>query len=593
MTSSRSKSDIWKLFSVDLRSESKAKCLICGTLISRGSCGNRRAYTTTNMWNHANKFHSSEVISAKKNITCEVDESDVSPRPPEKRVLSQTTLPAMVSKKTKYLSTDPRAQEMTRAVAEMICVDMQPLDIVNNKGFKQLMEKAVPKYELPSRKHLSTVVIPSMFEDVKQRVKTELKDLQTIAVTTDIWTSGTSSQINDYLSVTAHGVNAILERKSYCLEVHPFEGDNHSAHNIAENLRNTFTEWEIESRVCAVVTDNAANMINAVSELGKDVVRCLAHSVQLVLKQGLMNEKPIRDMISKGRAVVGHFNHSTSAKKVLNELQVKLNAPEHVLLQDVATRWDSTLKMLRRLIEQRLPVTAALQSVSCNTEINAKEWALAEEVVDVLQYFEEVTHAVSNEKTSVADSIPLVNSLHRVLDDKIKKGGSTLVTLKNLKHALSSRFSGLESTKLYVMATTLDPRYKTRAFLEAETNQRAKGFLIEEAMVTNQETYLETQKNEPSTSNCSTPSTSNCSTQSTSNCSTNTKGIWSFCHELVTDRTASGSEETFSKFQKHFFIAHCKFYISVVNLLIMNNQYQMYTTNIALPYLFFIPVILE
>jgi len=54
--------------------------------------------------------------------------------------------------------------------------------------------------------------------------------------------------------------------------------------NLAHHLKKSFIEWEIENKISSGVTDNAANFINAVSQLElndnmeKSGLTCAAHS---------------------------------------------------------------------------------------------------------------------------------------------------------------------------------------------------------------------------------------------------------------------------------------------------------------------------
>ena len=50
----------------------------------------------------------------------------------------------------------------------------------------------------------------------------------------------------------------------------------------------------------------------------------------------------VRDIISNSRKIVGHFYHSLIASSQL----------QHKRIQEVTTRWNSTLYMLERLMEQ-------------------------------------------------------------------------------------------------------------------------------------------------------------------------------------------------------------------------------------------------
>ena len=48
------------------------------------------------------------------------------------------------------------------------------------------------------------------------------------------------------------------------------------------------------------------------------------------------------------------------ANTKLKEKQKQMNTPDHKLIQDVSTRWNSTYFMVERLLEQHWPITAAL-----------------------------------------------------------------------------------------------------------------------------------------------------------------------------------------------------------------------------------------
>ena len=65
-------------------------------------------------------------------------------------------------------------------------------------------------------------------------------------------------------------------------------------------------------------------------------------------------------MTAIARKIVGHFKHSVVAMSGLREKQVQLEVPQHHLIQDVSTRWNSTYFMLDRLAEQRVAIYATI-----------------------------------------------------------------------------------------------------------------------------------------------------------------------------------------------------------------------------------------
>lgn len=84
-------------------------------------------------------------------------------------------------------------------------------------------------------------------------------------------------------------------------------------------------------------------------------ISCCAHALQIAVKAGL-SLPYIADLMASCCKLVGHFEHSNRAKASLEDMPLKLGLPPHKLLQDVATRWNSTYEMIVRVIEQKTGV---------------------------------------------------------------------------------------------------------------------------------------------------------------------------------------------------------------------------------------------
>jgi len=76
----------------------------------------------------------------------------------------------------------------------------------------------------------------------------------------------------------------------------------------------------ISQKVIAVVTDNAANVINAVRDIDEvqeqDGLTCAAHTLQLVVNDVLAFDD-IQEICQKAGKLVGHFRHSSTATTAL------------------------------------------------------------------------------------------------------------------------------------------------------------------------------------------------------------------------------------------------------------------------------------
>lgn len=261
--------------------------------------------------------------------------------------------------------------------------------------------------------------------------------------------------------------------------------------------------------------------MNAIRNLQNfDHFPCMAHSLQLVLCDALFEQSAVKDMVNISRKIVGHFNHSTNAMKKLQEAQEEHNVPRHVLIQDVSTRWDSTYFMLNRLNEQRIAVQAVLPNLNIPLhDLNTQQWILLAEVVKILKYFEDVTNALSEDDATLADAIPLVNSLFKALEGVHSKNSNVCFLIQNLKSSLNARLGNIEENDNCLLATVLDPRYKLRTFRIANTTTKTKALLYTAAQEIQQTELLE--KEATSSSSDVEPSTSS--------------GIWSICQQIIED----------------------------------------------------------
>lgn len=122
-------------------------------------------------------------------------------------------------------------------------------------------------------------------------------------------------------------------------------------------------------------------------------------------------------MISVGRRIVTHFNHSGIAQEQLHKIQGELNLPEHKLMQDVSTCWNSTFYMLSRLLEQKLSISLYLTDSNVSN-LSAEQWELLDQLLKLLQPFEEITKITSSGYSCISEVIPHVATLMRYCNKK-------------------------------------------------------------------------------------------------------------------------------------------------------------------------------
>ena len=70
--------------------------------------------------------------------------------------------------------------------------------------------------------------------------------------------------------------------------------------------------------------DNAANMKKAMRDAN---LPSFAHSLQLIVHDGILSQSGVIELLATCRKIVGHFKHSTTAYQTLNAIQERLSLP--------------------------------------------------------------------------------------------------------------------------------------------------------------------------------------------------------------------------------------------------------------------------
>ena len=152
--------------------------------------------------------------------------------------------------------------------------DLRPLNVVEGKGFHQLMKVAEP--------HFSRSVIPAKYVAAKRELEAFLGEIEHCSITTDIWTA--KYRVRSYVSLTCHAIDSEWQLKSMILCTRELPNE-HTAENLSDALKEMMTEWKILSKAVGSSTDNARNIANAMQTLGIFNMPCIGHIYQLsVLK---------------------------------------------------------------------------------------------------------------------------------------------------------------------------------------------------------------------------------------------------------------------------------------------------------------------
>ena len=249
--------------------------------------------------------------------------------------------------------------------------------------------------------------------------------------------------------------------------------ESHTGKNIAAVLADATAEWCIQPHP-PLVSDNASNMIVAAKEFETELhVGCFAHTLNLACGRALKISS-VAKLLGKMRNIVAFFHRSCLATKMLQEKQKLLQLPEHKLIIDVQTRWNSALDMLSRFLEQQPAVYAALTSKDLRgktnlTTLNESDISEAEELVIVLTPLKIATVALCEESVPTVSLIrPVMYKLEGFMAEKDDDTNLIKQVKKAVLTDLSGRYTDSHVQNRLTLASLIDPRFKLVPFLSEE-----------------------------------------------------------------------------------------------------------------------------
>ncbi|KAL5705581.1 cellulase [Ranunculus cassubicifolius] len=319
----------------------KAKCNYCHTLMA---CEEKGGGTST---------YSKHILKNCKKYTPNVD-------------LQQKTLGAGGSKT--LVDGDLRSTLTSRAwsheacvksIVEFIVIDEQPFCVVEKLGFRRMFEICVPALHVPFRRS----IVREFWKYYDQEKTALMRDLRKyrVSFTTDTWTS---VQNINYMVLTAHFVDDewVMHKRILNFCTIP----SHQGKEIGKLIEQCLIEWKVEKIMCISVDNASANKVAIDWLVGKMrnwprsplilegkyiMVRCLAHVLNLVVKDGLArmdnSVASIRKAVKFVRSSPARFEYF---KKCMHAEKIDGSG---ILVMDVATRWNSTYLMLESVLKYR------------------------------------------------------------------------------------------------------------------------------------------------------------------------------------------------------------------------------------------------
>ena len=243
--------------------------------------------------------------------------------------------------------------------------------------------------------------------------------------------------------------------------------DSHSGVNIAREITQSLGEWGLSvDGLVAFTTDNASNVVVAMDELECIRVPCFSHCLNLAVEKACSITK-ICKVIARCCRLIAHFHHSSKDTYIFKQKQIDLHLKQQSLIQDVATRWNSSYYMIARVVEQQQPLCAALLEVKRTGLFPSDEEIAAMDVyMDVMKPLVTITETIGAQKWVTVSALrPL---LYKLLKSHLVEKASDKRLAKKMKSEMHNNLNTRYSDYLIVLlskAAFLDPRLKSLSFL--------------------------------------------------------------------------------------------------------------------------------
>ncbi|XP_031247976.1 zinc finger BED domain-containing protein RICESLEEPER 2-like [Pistacia vera] len=333
-----------------------------------------------------------------------------------------------------------------------------------------MMKYGIPGWTSVSR-HTCKKDCMKVYESEKAKLKTLLKTVTKISLTTDLWNSG--NQKMEYMVLTGHWIDSSWRLNRRILNFVRLPPPR-TGIAIADGIFKCLMGWGIENKVYTISVDNALSNDVAIKVLKENFevsgkllcggklfhVRCCAHILNLIVQDGLHQIRHIIDDIYES---VLYINSSESRLKVFSEIVQQLKLPYRKLILHCKTRWNSTYEMLATAIKfKKVFPRVKERDINYHNNPSDEDWEKVEKVCEVLKVFCGSTKLISGSDYPTSNLfLKEVCAVKCMLDSKSESEDDFIGVMVRKMKLKFDKYWG-ECNMLMSVAAILDPRLKMR-----------------------------------------------------------------------------------------------------------------------------------
>lgn len=443
-------------------------------------------------------------------IAAQVPKAEFLTNPLKHEALTPTTLTSLAN----LGQTDADRQvAVMRSVLNYLVMDIQPASVINRKGFRNLVRSMHPFFGLPTATQIRDTLIPSAYEHVRDSITSTLSLVPIVNLQISVIS-------NCFVAVTAYYLNVYWELKHHLLTVF---------------IISPGVDW-------APLVEQTKQQYGITNKIFYEKVNRLAlEDFTKYSKFGAQSKPDNEPTSSEGESDSPTVETDTSFAYVITKvIHQALNHPKLTKLLEeqcgdcadtvhegvlFTPWWTQVLAKLRTYIGTAKTTPLSNVKLEPDTEHDLisdlspfagagdnEELAVAIELVDILEPFEEVYNLIAAESSpSVGIVVPSILSLDQLSRDMRPTLLADLATTLNT--SLQTHLAPMLKQKYYQVAAALDPRFKMKWCRGAAEEGNVQSLLEEvaaelrisnpspSAVVTNNNGYYRTDENNESKSN--------------------------------------------------------------------------------------------
>jgi len=417
--------------------------------------------------------------------------------------IQQSSLHSFISVSVKEtINIKTSADTLINACVEMVTKNGRPLAAIEDSGFRKIIDPI-----LNALKNKTTINRHNIVDEINKKAKILIEDIKLMVKDTIISLKVDSASRLDrsILGLNAQFIHnaKIIVKTLAMIELK----EKHTSDYIVQQILNTLDKYDISSNnIYSFTSDNGANMVKAGNVLANfqctannlepevdddydneddlvdnynenellnnnnnyltnelldnidieighisdsgfvNSIRCAEHTLQLAIMDFLKIFESKRNILKKSAAVVKKLRNPSILALIKKE---NLNKP----ILHCVTRWDSTYKMLNRLLNLKDFCTNLHDSIP-QLKLSSTDWISIQNLVNILEPAHEATASLQQQQISMSDFFQIWTKC------KIKVQKMNTTSSKIFEKCLEDRSTVILESNPLISCMYLDPRYQ-------------------------------------------------------------------------------------------------------------------------------------